>query len=96
MTMNNITGEMEVRTYNLQKAIDNWDIAEAERLHEGYAREIAQLLWEMRWLASVEKDWMHDTTMMKLFSGQYHLNWKHINILQEVQEATKKLLGNKL
>ena len=90
------TGEMEVRTHNLKKAIENWDIAEAEKLHEGYAKEIAQLIGEMRGLASIEKDWMHDTTMMSLFSAQYHLNGKHVNILQEVQEATRKLLGNKL
>lgn len=90
------TGEIEVRTYNLQKAVQEWDMTEAERLHEGYNREVAQLIGEMRGLASVEKDWMQDATMMRLFSAQYHLNGKHVNILQEVQQATRKLLGKKI
>lgn len=40
------TGEMEVRTRNIQKHIENGEISEAQRLMIGYAREIGQLVGE--------------------------------------------------
>lgn len=89
------TGEMEVRTRNIQKHIENGEISEAQRLMIGYAREIGQLVGEKDWLVQVEVDWRHDTTMMRLFHAQYILNKKWIEQCLQIQSELQKILWNK-